>query len=119
MRRDDGNGSRGLRKALAALLRGLALASLVTLVLPLRADDRAVKSRVAPVYPEIAKRLKIGGTVVVRVTVSPDGKVSDARTLTGNRMLAQAAEDAVRKWRFAISEASTTVDVEVNFGMNQ
>ena len=40
-------------------LHAAVLALLFTLSLPARAgDDRAVKSRVAPVYPELAKRMK-------------------------------------------------------------
>jgi hypothetical protein len=33
------------------------------------AEERAVKSRVAPVYPEIAKRMRISGVVKLEVTV--------------------------------------------------
>ena len=33
------------------------------------AEERAVKSRVAPVYPELAKRMKIMGVVKVEATV--------------------------------------------------
>lgn len=120
MRKGKGDASRVLRKALIGLCRGAAVALAVFLVLPTRAlEERQVKSRIAPLYPEIAKRLKVGGTVVVRATVDPEGKVSDVKTLSGNRMLSTAAEDAVRKWRFTPAAASSTVDVEVNFGSGQ
>lgn len=120
MRREFGSGSRALEKAFAAPIRGFALALAVFLAVQAQAsEERAVKARVAPVYPEIARRLRIGGTVVVRAIVEPDGKVSDARTLTGNRMLSPAAEEAVRKWKFVVGQAASTVDVEVNFGLTQ
>jgi TonB family protein len=98
------------------LFQAAALALALTLAVPVRAaDERAVKSRVAPVYPEIAKRLKITGTVEIEATVDADGKVTDVKTLSGNHMLSIAAEDAVRKWRFASAPSQSTVTVSVNF----
>ncbi len=90
------------------------------LALPGRAaDDRAIKSRVPPVYPELAKRMKISGMVKVEATVDADGKVTDVKTVSGTRALGQAAEDAVRKWRFAPGSGVATVDVDINFTLAQ
>jgi TonB family protein len=83
------------------------------------AEERAVKSRVAPVYPEIAKRMRIAGVVKLEVTVDPDGKVTDVKQLSGNSMLCPAAEDAVRKWKFVPGSATTVVDLDINFDMGQ
>ncbi|MGA2049962.1 MAG: energy transducer TonB [Terracidiphilus sp.] len=79
------------------------------------ADERAIKSRVAPVYPELAKRMKISGMVKVEATVDAEGKVTAVKTVSGSRALSAAAEDAVSKWRFAVASAPSTVDVDVNF----
>jgi len=81
------------------------------------AEDRKVEHRVPPVYQELAKRMKISGVVKVSATVSPDGSVVKAQALGGNRMLAPAAEDAVRRWKFATGAAQSTVEVDVNFQM--
>ncbi|MGA2217288.1 MAG: energy transducer TonB [Terracidiphilus sp.] len=83
------------------------------------AGNRAIKSRVAPVYPEAASRLKIAGVVMVEATVDPDGNVADVKTLSGNRMLATAAEDAVRKWRFVPAPAKPTEEAAITFGLAQ
>jgi TonB family protein len=100
------------------LFQVAALGLLATVAMPVQAaDDRAVKTRVAPVYPEIAKRMRISGTVRVEATVDPDGKVIDVKTLSGSRALSPAAEDAVRKWRFAPGAAQATIDVEINFAL--
>lgn len=82
------------------------------------AADRPVIQRVAPAYPEIAKRLKIGGVVHLEATVDPSGKVTDVKSLTGNRVLQPAAEDAVRRWKFAAGPAVSTVGVDISFTLN-
>lgn len=107
-----------LRRAGIRLLRAAAVALLMAM--PARAsDNRAVKFRVPPAYPEIAKHLKIEGVVKIEATVDPDGKVIDVKTLSGNRVLSPAAEDAVRKWRFAPAPAESSVTVDINFVVSQ
>ena len=93
-----------------------ALVMLAALALPARAADiRAVKSRVPPVYPEIARRMRIAGEVKIAATVDSDGKVTDVKEVEGNHILALAAEEAVRKWKFESGAGDATVVVEVNF----
>jgi TonB family protein len=112
--------SRRLRRAGMRLFQAAALALVVVMAMPAgAADQRAVKSRAPPVYPEIAKRLKIGGAVIVEVTVNADGKVSDVKAISGNRVLSTAAEDAVRQWRFEPGSGQATVDVSINFTLAQ
>jgi TonB family protein len=113
-----GNSPCRLRNRAAKLFQVAALALLASLALPVparAADDRAVKSRVAPVYPELAKRMKIGGIIRVEAVVDPEGKVVDTKTVSGNHMLSTAAEEAVRKWRFVPAAAQSTVEVSINF----
>jgi TonB family protein len=63
--------------------------------------------------------MRITGEVKVEATVDPDGKVTDARAVSGSRTLSLAAEDAVRKWRFAPGPEVSHVDVSVKFEMGQ
>jgi len=83
------------------------------------ADERAVKARVAPVYPELAKRMKISGAVKLEVTVDAEGKVIDVKPVSGNRVLSGAAEEAVRKWKFVPGTGPSTVDIDLNFELSQ
>jgi TonB family protein len=84
----------------------------------LRAQDaqgeivRRAKSKVQPVYPELARKMNITGTVKVEVVVSPNGSVKEAKVVGGHPVLANAALDAVKKWRFepAAMESSGVVD---------
>ncbi len=70
-------------------------------------DHRNIVSRVPPVYPELARRLRVEGTVSVRATIRPDGTVADTRVESGHAMLAEAAQRAVQQWRFAPQSSSS------------
>ncbi len=79
---------------------------------------RAVVSKVAPVYPELARRMHVSGTVVVHLTVLPDGSVSDAKVESGHALLCPAAQEAVKRWKFEPSAETSDMTVDVNFGGN-
>ena len=106
----------GTKRAAGWIVRGMALVLLAGMAVPGRAaDERAVKSRVAPVYPEVARRMKIGGVVKLEVTVDADGKVVDVKPVSGNQMLSTAAQEAVKKWKFVAGDGQSTVQIAVNF----
>jgi TonB family protein len=73
---------------------------------------RRAKTKVQPAYPELAKKMKIGGTVKIEVVVAPNGTVKDARVVGGHPVLAGAALEAAKKWRFepAAGEATGVID---------
>jgi TonB family protein len=73
---------------------------------------RRARNKVQPVYPELARKMNITGTVKVEVVVSPNGSVKEAKVVGGHPVLANAALDAVKKWRFepATMESSGIVD---------
>jgi len=81
--------------------------------------NRKAKSKVAPVYPELAKRMNITGVVKVQVTVAPNGTIKNAKLVGGHPVLANAALDAVRKWRFETASEESTGIVEFRFDPNQ
>ena len=73
---------------------------------------RRAKSKVLAVYPELARKMNIVGTVKVEIVVSPNGSVKEAKVVGGHPVLANAALEAVKKWRFepAALESSGIVD---------
>ena len=79
---------------------------------------RAIVSRVAPVYPELARRMHIGGRVVLLVSVDANGNVSNTKVESGHALLAPAAEDAVKRWHFAPNPEPTVSEIDVNFDMD-
>jgi TonB family protein len=79
-----------------------------------QSDDviRRAKTKVQPAYPELARKMNIVGTVKIEVVVAPNGTVKEARVVGGHPVLASAALDAAKKWRFesAAAESSGVID---------
>ena len=104
----------------------LSVAVAVSLLVPIQirvqaqsnsvpASGRAVTSRVAPAYPELARKMHIHGTVKVEAGVRANGTVKSTRILGGNPVLIEAASDAVKLWKFAPGPAETTEVVQLTF----
>jgi TonB family protein len=62
--------------------------------------EKLVTHRVDPGYPAAARAGKIQGVIVLDVVVGRDGSVVDVHAKNGPEVLAQAATDALRWWRF-------------------
>ena len=93
-----------------------------------------VTQRVPPVYPEAAKGHGVEATVTVRVTIGTAGEVTNVEALRTrltterdindpafwasqpSKLFGQAAEDAVRQWRFEPAGASRRFELSVSFG---
>jgi TonB family protein len=76
---------------------------------------RKVKTKIAPVYPDLARRMSITGIVKLQVTVATSGQVKNAKLVGGHPVLANAALEAIKKWRFEASNEETTGVVEFRF----
>lgn len=87
---------------------------LAALSLSVYAQDRTLVKKAAPTYPEMARRMHVGGAVVVKVTIGPDGKVKSASVVSGHPLLTQAALYAVKEWVYSPG-AEETRNVEINF----
>jgi protein TonB len=75
-----------------------------------------------PRYPESARRAKHEGRVMVRASISADGRVQSVRVQrsSGHGVLDRAALDAVRRWRFLPRQVNgqpqaSEIEVPVNF----
>jgi len=76
---------------------------------------RKVLSKVVPVYPELARKMHISGSVKVEVIVAPTGSAKNTKALGGHPLLVQAASDAISKWKWAPSTQETTESIEIKF----
>jgi protein TonB len=79
-----------------------------------------IVSRVEPVYPKFAQQSGASGMVELEATISADGKVKNARVISGNRMLQKAAVDAVLQWRYKPAllngkAVEAPIDIKLNF----
>jgi TonB family protein len=71
---------------------------------------RKATVQIKPAYPDLAKRMNVSGIVKIEVSVAPNGEVKDSKAIGGNPVLIQAAETAVKRWKFEpASKASTEV----------
>jgi TonB family protein len=59
--------------------------------------------------------MNITGIVRVEVVVAPNGAVKDARVMGGHPVLATAALDAAKKWRFEAAGVESTGIIEFKF----
>src|SRR6516162_6566251 len=56
--------------------------------------------QVKPVYPPLARQARIQGTVVLQAVISKDGSIANLHLISGHPMLAPAAIDAVKQWKY-------------------
>ena len=57
-------------------------------------------SKVAPVYPPLAKNQHISGNVIVDALIDASGRVSTMKVISGPALLQQSAMDALRQWKY-------------------
>jgi protein TonB len=72
--------------------------------------------KVNPVYPPLARQARISGTVVLRAVISKDGSIENLSLVSGHPMLAPAAIDAVKQWKYKpylLNGEPVEVDTEV------
>jgi protein TonB len=61
---------------------------------------KAIKSKVYPEYPAMARQMKLDGTVKVDVFIDTAGKVEKVQVVRGNPLLTSAAVTAMKRWTF-------------------
>ncbi len=88
---------------------------ILAVVLQGHEQERRLLKRVEPEYPETLKRLHIGGTVRLQLTISPKGNVETAIVLGGNPILGEAAAKAAQQWVYAAAAKQSTVEVTMPF----
>ena len=72
--------------------------------------------RIEPVYPEIARRARIQGMVILEAIINKEGSVTDVKIIKSlNSLLDEAAMTAVKQWKF---DPGTQNDIPVDVIMN-
>jgi protein TonB len=85
------------------------------------ADASEIVSRsVRPGYPMLARQMKVQGSVILQALISRDGAIQDLHVMSGPPILAGAAREAVKQWRFkphyqGAEAVETQARITVNF----
>ena len=81
--------------------------------------EKLLIHRVEPAYPAEARNAKLQGVIALDIVIGRDGSVVSIRPLNGPDILARAAIDALRWWKFepyringepSVVESTVTVD---------
>jgi TonB family protein len=76
-------------------------------------------TKVPPIYPPLARQAHIQGKVVLQVRISKSGDVVDLQLVSGHPMLATAAIEAVKQWKYKPHLLNGgPVEVETNVTVN-
>src|SRR6516225_4475374 len=79
--------------------------------------------KVQPAYPPLARQARIQGTVLLQAEISKDGAIENLRLISGHPMLAPAAIEAVKQWRYKPymlngEPVAVETQVQVNFTLS-
>jgi protein TonB len=56
--------------------------------------------KVQPAYPPNALRMRLEGAVQIQATIGKSGNIAAVKILSGEPILAKAAVDAVKQWKY-------------------
>lgn len=79
--------------------------------------------KIEPTYPPLARTARIQGSVEIRAIISKEGTIENLHVVSGHPMLAQAAVEAVRQWRYRPyilngQAVEVETEVKVNFTLS-
>jgi TonB family protein len=81
-------------------------------------------SKVNPIYPPLAREARIQGLVLLAAQISKKGEVESLQLISGHPMLAPAAIDAVKQWKYRPylrngSPVKVRTVIQVNFALSR
>lgn len=110
------------RLAFAGLAVGVVTGSFMVRPLKVLAQEvasdttkRTVRTKVEPMYPQVARQMNLAGRVKIEATISADGHVVNTRVVGGSPILVSAALDALKRWRFEPAARESTETFEFAF----
>jgi protein TonB len=93
---DDSN----LKGLISSASSNLPKPSLATIRISQGVSQGLLIKRVQPIYPPAALKVHAEGAVQIEATINKEGTVINPKVLRGDAVLARAALDAVRQWRY-------------------
>jgi TonB family protein len=96
--------SRHLMAAVILLVTLTAVAASQAAPQRIRVDDKAmaaqIVTKVPPDYPPLARQARIQGLIILRAQIGKSGDVENLQLISGHPMLAPAAIEAVKQWKY-------------------
>ena len=108
MKRERREG-RILGSALLGMALGLGVANLQA------QESRKALSNPVPVYPEVAKKMRLTGTVKVQIVIGADGRIKEKNFIGGHPVLVSSVEETLKDWKYAPAGGETTTQLQFNF----
>lgn len=75
--------------------------------------------KVEPIYPELAKKSRVQGDVILEAVIGLDGNTHNIKVISGHALLRQSAVNAVKQWKYEPAtlngdpiEVATTITVK-------
>jgi TonB family protein len=114
----------GFRYLDRQVMHALSTAPPMRIVVSGAIQKQQLIERVQPDYPALARQSKLEGTVNMHVVIGIDGTVQRTQLVSGHPVLAEAAMNAVKRWRYKptmLNGQPVEVDtaVEVIFSLRQ
>ena len=86
------------------------------------AQHERLAEAIQPSYPALAQHMNVQGSVVLQALISSDGSIQSLHVMSGPQILATAAQQAVREWRFKPvyqngQAVETRATITVNFSI--
>lgn len=86
--------------------------------------EAKLTKRVLPVYPPLARQMRLSGTVRLEGVIARDGRVVNLQVVSGHPMLAEAALQAVRQWVYSPTllngePVEVIAPIDVNFTLSR
>lgn len=97
--------------------RVAALISLIALTVAVSFAQQGRKpiSSPAPEYPDIARKMNLTGVVKIEVLIGTDGEIKATNVVGGHPILVDAAEKALKKWKYPPASSETKALLEFKF----
>jgi len=97
--------------SMSGVLGGIVNSGVNTAALPKIATPQRVRvssgvqsgllvRKVPPSYPPLARQARIQGTVILQAQISKNGDIENLQLISGHPMLAPAAIEAVKQWKY-------------------
>jgi TonB family protein len=110
---------KNLSGLMSSVPTALPKATLATLKISQGVSQGLLIKRVQPRYPQNALSMRVQGAVELQATINKEGNISNLKVVKGDAVLARAATEAVRQWRYKPYYLNgEPVDIETQITVN-